>query len=152
MSAPGQISPYPAISSQACLEANSGSEESLRRLKTVVDECRIHHTQYNKQYGTLLPDRLVQVQLPFRSHVLRIVDCKCKTGQYTALSHCWDQAGTIPPIKCTEASLESQRESPSWDALSKTFQDAVTITRALVLSKMTRTIGENKLQKVSRKR
>jgi hypothetical protein len=128
---PGQISPYPAVRSQACLEANSGSDESLQRLKTLVDECQTHHIQCNKPSSTLLPDRLVQVQLSCRSHVLRVVDCKGKTGQYTAMSHCWGQAGTIPPIKCTKASLESQKESLSWDSLSKTFQDADTITRAL---------------------
>lgn len=129
--APGELSPYPSIRAQTCLEADSGSEELLQRLKILVDECQTHHTQCNVPSDTLLPDRLVQVQLLGGSHLLRVVDSKGKTGQYTALSHCWGQPGTVPPVKCTKASLKSQQDSIPWDSLSKTLQDAVIITRAL---------------------
>jgi hypothetical protein len=47
---------------------------------------------------------------------------------YTALSHCW---GKQQVITTTLATLSSRKEGIPWKELSKTFQDAICITRKL---------------------
>jgi hypothetical protein len=50
--------------------------------------------------------------------------------RYAALSHCW---GTKEFFVTTEANFEQNKNGIEWDDLSKTFQDAVQITRRLGL-------------------
>ena len=49
-------------------------------------------------------------------------------ANYIALSHCW---GGKTPIKTTRSTLKNRKNQIQWCRLSKTFQDAVTITRRL---------------------
>ena len=51
-----------------------------------------------------------------------------KSGRYTALSHCW---GKMQIIRTTKATIENMKQGIPWAALSKTFQDAITLTRKL---------------------
>lgn len=49
-------------------------------------------------------------------------------GRYTALSHCW---GKMQIIRTTKATIEQMKQGIPWASLSKTFQDAITLTRKL---------------------
>ena len=51
--------------------------------------------------------------------------------RYLALSHCWGTAhgGHVP--RTTKATLSDRLVSIDWEELSKTFQDALIITRGL---------------------
>lgn len=50
------------------------------------------------------------------------------SGRYTALSHCW---GKMQIIRTTKDTIEQMKQSIPWASLSKTFQDAITLTRKL---------------------
>lgn len=47
---------------------------------------------------------------------------------YTCLSHCW---GAAAVITTTKATIQQHRHSIAWGMLSKTFRDAIVLTRAL---------------------
>lgn len=49
-------------------------------------------------------------------------------GRYTTLSHCW---GKHLPFKSTESTLASVTAGIHFDALPKTYRDAISITRGL---------------------
>lgn len=51
--------------------------------------------------------------------------------QYCALSHCWGESGV--PLRTTHATIASFEESIPFVTLPRTFQDAVTVARALGL-------------------
>lgn len=48
--------------------------------------------------------------------------------RYITLSHCW---GTLEHIRLTKSTLSSFKKKIAWESLSRTFQDAVVITRNL---------------------
>ncbi|KAF2652568.1 HET-domain-containing protein, partial [Lophiostoma macrostomum CBS 122681] len=81
------------------------------------------------------PPRLIHVGSKENSWAISIclsqVDIPCESvqeGYYTCLSHCW---GRTRPFITTKANLEKNRQGIPWEALPKTFQDAVDITRSL---------------------
>lgn len=51
-----------------------------------------------------------------------------ESGRYTALSHCW---GKMQIIRTTKATIGQMKQGIPWASLSKTFQDAITLTRQL---------------------
>lgn len=113
---------------------HSGSKMALRKLSDWVENCRLHHKECVQKDAPSLPDRLVEVQSSSGSKELRLIESKGSTGRYAALSHCWGtQEGATPPITLMKDSLESWKISLPWGSFSKTFQDAVLITRALGL-------------------
>jgi hypothetical protein len=52
----------------------------------------------------------------------------CHVEQYATLSHCWGQAHVI---RTTKNNLALQMQGIEWDLLPRTFQEAITIVRAL---------------------
>jgi len=56
------------------------------------------------------------------------VNSSTKEAEYAALSHCW---GLAQPVMLTKASLESMQRRIVFSDSSKTFKDAVNITRRL---------------------
>lgn len=59
---------------------------------------------------------------------LFLYESEGESGRYTALSHCW---GKMQIIRTTKATLEQMKKGIPWASLSKTFQDAITLTRQL---------------------
>jgi hypothetical protein len=60
----------------------------------------------------------------------RLFETNSMRGKYAALSHCW---GTSSIITTTDATLGSRKHGIKWGQLSKSFQDALTITQKLGL-------------------
>lgn len=50
--------------------------------------------------------------------------------RYIALSHCWG-TGTSLPLRTTKCTLEERKRKISFGDLSKSFKDAVIVTRSL---------------------
>ena len=61
---------------------------------------------------------------------IRLIDGAGNTGRYAALSHCW---GNSQPIQLTSKSHDELQIRISFSQLPRTFQDAVTASRALGL-------------------
>ncbi|KAK3364013.1 heterokaryon incompatibility protein-domain-containing protein [Lasiosphaeria hispida] len=73
-----------------------------------------------------LPTRILDLGSPTLR--LRITNGEC--GQYAALSHCW---GPIQPdgSRTLLANIDVYKERIAYEALPKTFQDAIQVSRAL---------------------
>ncbi|CZR68030.1 uncharacterized protein PAC_17929 [Phialocephala subalpina] len=74
------------------------------------------------------PTRVLDVGDSSESQVLKLVHGAGLVGRYVALSHCW---GKNPVLKTTKESLDSFFKCINPRTLTKTFLDAVTITRRL---------------------
>jgi hypothetical protein len=60
--------------------------------------------------------------------VVRLYKTQRELAHYTTLSHCW---GKKHIVTTTKATLEQRKLEVQWPRLSRTFQDAINITRAL---------------------
>ncbi|KAK1752263.1 heterokaryon incompatibility protein-domain-containing protein [Echria macrotheca] len=77
-----------------------------------------------------LPTRILDVGPPDGSAQPRLFVSNGATAPYAALSHCW---GKHQIITTTKANFSAHRNTVPFSALSKTFQDAVTVVRQLGL-------------------
>jgi hypothetical protein len=76
-----------------------------------------------------LPSRVLDVNASECPSGLKLItDTKSKVARFATLSHRW---GTQKFLLATKSSLQQLKEGISFDDLSKTFQDAVVITRRL---------------------
>jgi Heterokaryon incompatibility protein (HET) len=90
-----------------------------------LDRCRLHYSCGN--WGSNpLPTRLIDVG-ESDARIRLVVPGKSR-GQYLCLSHCW--AGH-QPLKSEKKALKELLERIPWDCLPKTFQEAISFTRAL---------------------
>ncbi|KAF2273808.1 HET-domain-containing protein [Westerdykella ornata] len=104
------------------------SEEALGKMKEWIEECVAEHSDYLCQAPEhpILPKRVVDVG---RSNEdVKLVETNGEKGQYICLSHCW---GPTQIITTKLATLEDRKKGIPWSELSKTFQEAITLTRTL---------------------
>lgn len=92
-----------------------------------LDHCS-QHDVCGAQENTPLPTRLIEVpsdsKLPLRIYTSR----EESRGKYVTLSHCW---GSKLPFTSQSQNIEQLAQGFEMGALPPSFQDAVTITRAL---------------------
>ncbi|KAH7327167.1 heterokaryon incompatibility protein-domain-containing protein [Rhexocercosporidium sp. MPI-PUGE-AT-0058] len=119
---------WPQLGSAIDLSSHSGSEECYDFLRTRTALCLSGH-QSCQTAKTSLPTRVLDVDLHGTQDVKlyepRAVE---ETGRYIALSHCW---GGHEIIKTTSANLTIMKKNINWDALPRTFQDAIKVAREL---------------------
>jgi len=89
--------------------------------------CRDHPSQPAESEMRCLPTRIVRVGSTNRNPHLHISETQ-QNDRYVALSHCW---GEIPQIRTLKANIEQYKEEIIVESLSKTFQDALYVTRRL---------------------
>jgi hypothetical protein len=99
-----------------------------------IIECRSNHKLCldTALEWTQLPSRLLDIHPRLGPSVV-LVECQNlenQRGRYATLSHCW---GTSEIIKTTRDSLQQRKLSIAWEELPRTFQDAITLVRALGL-------------------
>lgn len=87
--------------------------------------CLFKHDCCTTEVGPL-PWRVLDVA----SAVIRLQETSGEQGKYVALSHCW---GTHPCLTTTSGTLVVRKREIDWQALGRTFQDAITLTRHLGL-------------------
>lgn len=96
--------------------------------------CTEDHAECTKQHSSFLPTRVLDVQAFPKSEDVRLVASKAmisyshKSPTYLTLSHCW---GKTSLIVTTTRNIKSMETRVSFSDLSKTFRDAVTLTRKL---------------------
>ena len=127
-------------------DENAKIQECVQSVNRMLDICNTRHTtckadDMQQSLSGLDTPRFTPKRL---LHVVRQNDCLkvllCETGsggtslkgtgfRYTALSHCW---GSTPIVKTTTATASAfMAEGICWDALPKTFQEAVLLTHEL---------------------
>jgi hypothetical protein len=101
-------------------------EENFDLLRNWIRECNSKHTLCRIP-TTKLPARVIDVgEADVREPSLKVTNREF--GLYIALSHCW---GSNPLIMTTKETFTQHQHQLTMEALPKTFQDAVIITRAL---------------------
>lgn len=73
-----------------------------------------------------LPTRVVHVGDNEQS--VKLIDSNGEKDDYICLSHCW---GLAQIITTTKATIDERKRGIRWDLLSRTFQDAICMTRTL---------------------
>lgn len=110
---------------------------SVERCSSIVLEwitnCRLHHETCAATGSETneLPCRLLDLKRREDAAVVLVEtqnNTACHTEQYATLSHCWGKAHVI---QTTKETLGLRMQGIEWDHLPKTFQDAITIVRAL---------------------
>ncbi|KAL7622629.1 hypothetical protein AAE478_008142 [Parahypoxylon ruwenzoriense] len=109
------------------LEPDTSSAKYLSQMKGWVDSCCEKHSVCRERLNDYLPTRVLDVSRE-RDVIFLYHPNEKDRGPYVALSHCW---GGVVPILTTTKSLESFKDGISIEAFPKTFQDAISVTRAL---------------------
>jgi hypothetical protein len=105
------------------------STMALAIIKGWIARCIVDHCTPNSLCDTPerpgLPTRVVDVGT---DGIVKVVETKGTRANYLCLSHCW---GLEQIITTTKSTLEERMRGIEWENLSKTFQDAIALTRAL---------------------
>lgn len=109
---------------------NTGDDEAVSWLTTQYRRCRELHAkcQHLAPYNDFMPTRVLYVGST-EEGVVRLCDgADTVAGAgYTVLSHCW---GTHPQrAVLTKSTVDMFKEGIPWSLLSRTFQDAIIVTR-----------------------
>lgn len=113
------------IPKAARIPKDSNSMECLGLARSWLNDCLLHHQRCRMSEIPKLPRRVIDVE----GDQLRLVVPQDGTrGYWLSLSHCWGQTNTF---KTTLKTLKPHMHGIEWEALPKTFKDAVTVTRAL---------------------
>ena len=106
------------------------SAMALTIIKGWISGCIVDHCTPESLCDTPehpdLPTRVVDVGLD--DGIVKLVETKGKKAKYICLSHCW---GLEQIITTTKSTCEDRKRHISWEDLSKTFRDAITLTRTL---------------------
>jgi hypothetical protein len=93
-----------------------------------ITECTTEHGEVlcDSPEITELPKRVIDVGFDNKS--VKLVESNGASDRYICLSHCW---GLEQIITTTTATLSRRKRNINWTDLSQTFQDAITLTRAM---------------------
>ncbi|KAF3051030.1 hypothetical protein E8E11_007792 [Didymella keratinophila] len=107
----------------------SDSEAALSVIQEWLTECIDEHSVDSlckSPSSPRLPTRVVDVGHDEQS--VKLIDSNGERKDYICLSHCWGLAQIITTTKTT---LNERKRGIPWGLLSKTFQDAILMTRTL---------------------
>jgi hypothetical protein len=107
-------------------------DDYARRIQAFIDRCsQSHDACRHVARSDYVPTRLIQVRNHSSENLLQLcetIESGEKGLRYVALSHCW---GKAQAIVTTKATLDERKKGIEWEALSTTFQEAISVTRAL---------------------
>ena len=89
-----------------------------------------NHTSCRSDDHRTIPTRLLDLQTPDGEDSIRLVSTVGEDRRYVALSHCW---GTTTQFTTTKATLGERQYAIMLTQLTKTFREAVHVTRALAV-------------------
>lgn len=115
------------------LSNSTGSDQSLDFLISKYKQCKESHSKCLKNTTQhYLPTRLLQVDSEPHD-IIRLIQAQRLPGStpYITLSHCW---GKSVPYRLTASTAPTLRSGFPVVFLSKTFQDAIAVTRKLGVS------------------
>jgi hypothetical protein len=108
---------------------NSSSDITLSLIRIWLSDCLRDHPKCHATGKGDRPARLVDLgSTCVGGDKIRLIDVQEETTPHLALSYCW---GKTLPFTTTKASLNTRKAGITWANLPTTFQDAITLTRAL---------------------
>ncbi|KAK4194293.1 heterokaryon incompatibility protein-domain-containing protein, partial [Triangularia verruculosa] len=123
---------YSWIGPSAEVSIDSSSNDCFALADGWINDCINNHKRCRDSSPQLLPTRVIDLGVAEQPPRLRLHIPQNESARYVALSHCWG-----PPekatrtIKMTADNLDQFQTEIPWNKLTKTFQDAVIITRRL---------------------
>ncbi|KAF2199762.1 HET-domain-containing protein [Delitschia confertaspora ATCC 74209] len=108
------------------VSTDTSSNQAFETAKSWIYECATEHEYCPEEMENRLPTRVVDVGL--NSGKIMLKETNGQYGRYIALSHCWGKAQII---KTTQATFEERKLGISPSQLSRTFNDAIELTRRL---------------------
>ena len=105
---------------------NTGSDEAFEVIRSWLNECTTEHDFCSGNIVDKLPTRVIDVGL--EDGTIRLVEGQGRSDRYIALSHCW---GSQQIITTTTLTINDRRREISPDELSKTFREAIELTKRL---------------------
>ena len=105
----------------------TGSPAAFQKAKVWLQNCIANHKYCGSDNVQRLPSRLLDLGLD-DADILKLVEKVGEHGKYAALSHCW---GATPQFTTTKATLLERKEKIFVAQMTRTFREAVQITRAL---------------------
>jgi hypothetical protein len=117
-----------AVGYASRISADTASYAAYVRVVDWLRECREKHTKCRASYEPALPSRVLDLVKLDQTSTIKLLETGGMRGEYVCLSHCWGNAQLITTERKT---LELRKAGIPWDALSKTFQDAIVFTRCL---------------------
>jgi hypothetical protein len=113
------------------LGQSTSSPESLSWAAYRLRRCLQSHSDCNVTKEPFRPTRLLNVNSVHPDVILEDAATLPAMAEYAALSHCWGKR----PITCrtTKSNYWTAARGVPWKSLPQSFQDAITVTRALCL-------------------
>lgn len=111
------------------IERDACHPSTLDRADRWIDRCGELHEECKRVTSREhpLPTRVLDVGASAQEgDGVRLVESSSMNGKYITLSYCW---GPSKPLSTTRATLASHLAGINFEELSKTYQDAVTLSR-----------------------
>lgn len=100
---------------------------NIELMKQWIGECIDKHVDCQVLSDSILPKRALRIGTPEHPEI-RLEQTDGHNGHYTALSHRW---GAERLLTTTRDTIIDRERHIDWTSLSKTFRDAITLTRLL---------------------
>lgn len=100
----------------------------LQKVRKWIEFCDNNHSLCSSPPAPKLPTRVLDVGNRENQNLVKLYETRGDLGRYVSLSHCWGKKQIATTTKATLAQLKSEVR---WSQLSKTFQEAIRITREL---------------------
>lgn len=110
------------------VELNSGDSLAFKRVIKWVNHCAENHANCKRKINFEMPRRILDLKDNFSTGHIKLIETGEIQEPYITLSHCW---GSVGHFTTTKSSLADRHSGISFDALPKTFQDAVIISQQL---------------------
>jgi hypothetical protein len=118
--------PDPQVDCRRLRPADPFDNSCFNLIKSWMSECE-EHVNCSKSAPVVLPKRVIEIPTdPSESPKLRITSGE--SGQYVILSHCWGSKGLA---KLKDSLITRYQKAIDPEALPKSFEDAINITRRL---------------------
>ncbi len=102
------------------------SLEALEKINGWIANCFDECAYCDSPELPELPSRVIDVSMS--DGIVRLVETNKTRAKYICLSHCW---GLEQIITTTKSTYEDRKKAIDWEQLSRTFQDAITLTKRL---------------------
>ncbi|KAJ4213559.1 hypothetical protein NW759_010979 [Fusarium solani] len=111
-----------AVSPQA------GLPEVFDMARSWLETCLLHHSGCGRPGTVSLPTRVIDVGPSDGSEEARLHLSNGEIGEWISLSHRWGSQNILTTV---QSNLQAHCQQLPWSSLSKTFQDAIKVTREL---------------------
>jgi Heterokaryon incompatibility protein (HET) len=124
----GLPTPWDAFGPARDVSTQLNIAECLEKVRKWIEVCDSNHPGCASSQPTKLPTRVLDVGDSGNQKLVKLCETRGDLGRYMTLSHCW---GKKQIITTTQATLTQLKSEVRWSRLSRTFQDAISITREL---------------------